>query len=113
MTNDERARRKARLLSAVSVLGASLGVTLSATAAGAADSQQHKAEAHQLKYESGQLKYEAGQHKGDAHYLKYESSQHKADANYLKYDTIQQKGSPNAFNPQPDPPGRAPTGGAP
>jgi|WetSurMetagenome_2_1015567.scaffolds.fasta_scaffold141171_2 hypothetical protein len=104
MTNDAHARRRARLLSAVSVLGVSLGVTLSATAAGAADSSQikidGKPESHQLKYQSGQLKY-------DSQYLKHQSNQQKADANYLKYDTNQQKGSPNAFNPQPDPPGKA------
>ncbi len=97
MTNDERARRRARLLSAVTVLGASLGVTLSATAAGAADSNQIKIDG---KPESHQLKY-------DSQHLKYKSHQQKADANYLKYDTLQQKGSTHDFNPQPDPPGRA------
>jgi hypothetical protein len=101
MTHDEHARRKARLLSAVSILGASLGVTLAATSAGAAiDSYQPKGDSNHIKGESQQLKY-------NSQYLKHHSDQIKGEANYLKYNRHQIKGETHDFNPQPDPPGRA------
>jgi len=79
-------------------------------------SSQIKGENNYLKYESSQDKWRSNQDKWHSSQIKGESSQIKLDATQMKYSTQQKVNSTQtkidagALNPQPEPPGRSPTG---
>ena len=105
MNKDQGSSRKQQLVSAVSVLGVSLGVTLAATPAMSAENAYLKLDTHQIKGESQQLKVNSLQQKADSQQLKLDSQQHKLDSQQLKLDSTHQKLGPHSLNPQPLPPG--------
>ena len=85
-TNDDR--RKAALLSAVSMLGLSLGVSLSlepgSAAAADSGSVQQKVEANHIKGESQQIKLQGQQIKGESQQIKLKGEQIKGESQQLK-----------------------------
>jgi hypothetical protein len=84
-TNDDR--RKAALLSAVSMLGLSLGVSLSlepGSAAADSGSVQQKVEANHIKGESQQIKLQGQQIKGESQQIKLKGEQIKGESQQLK-----------------------------
>jgi len=91
MNKDQGSSRKRQLVSAVSVLGVSLGVTLAAAPAMSAENAYLKLDTHQIKGETNQIKGESQQHKLDSQQHKLDSQQHKLDSQQHKLDNTDQK----------------------
>jgi hypothetical protein len=95
-TKSEVTRRKRHLLTAVSALSVSLGVTVVPAAVQGdepnAASHQHKLDSQQIKLDSQHIKGESHQLKGESHQLKVQSHQYKESNAHM-------------LNPQPLPPG--------
>jgi hypothetical protein len=103
-TNDDR--RKAALLSAVSMLGLSLGVSLSVEpgSATAADpgSVQQKVEANHIKGEGKQIKLQGQQIKGESQQIKLKGEQIKGESQQIKLQGQQIKGESQQHKVQSD-----------
>ncbi len=113
MTQDKASHRRA-LMRAVSILGISLGMAGSATAAeiGSQSSGGGAGKVITNQQKADYLKLEANQHKAD--YLKLDAErkaggeQHPQDSHQIKLNSNQHKSSAgvtHGLNPQPEPPG--------